>query len=238
MTTRGILNNNPGNIVYNPANKWQGQTGIESGFANPRFATFSAPEYGIRAIAALLVSYKDKYGLNTITGLITRYAPGNENDTAAYIKDVSDRMGLRPDQPIDVAQYGVIRPMVEAIIIHENGRNPYNATLLDKALLMAGIAAPQKPLKQTSTVKAAAVAGATGATALGVTATTVAPLLQNIDPVDAATKALPIVTGFAEVGQNYPMGLAIAAGVASVALMVYAGWSIWKRWDDRSKGIK
>ena len=31
MTARGVRNNNPGNIDYNPRNAWQGQLGLEFG---------------------------------------------------------------------------------------------------------------------------------------------------------------------------------------------------------------
>ncbi|WP_347147235.1 hypothetical protein [Proteus vulgaris] len=47
---RGERNNNPGNIDYNPRNKWKGLVGIETGVPNPRFCVFESPEYGIRAI--------------------------------------------------------------------------------------------------------------------------------------------------------------------------------------------
>lgn len=85
--TRGVRNNNPGNIDYNPANKWVGQLGIEQG-KNPRFALFDTPENGIRALGKLLQTYRTKYGLKTVGGIISRWAPGVENDTAAYVRAV------------------------------------------------------------------------------------------------------------------------------------------------------
>ncbi|HDF2344629.1 TPA: structural protein, partial [Morganella morganii] len=51
--SRGIRNNNPGNIDYRPANNWKGQLPYDKSI-EPRFCRFSAPEYGIRAIIALL----------------------------------------------------------------------------------------------------------------------------------------------------------------------------------------
>ncbi|WP_327213550.1 MULTISPECIES: hypothetical protein [Xenorhabdus] len=42
--SRGISNNNPGNIDHNPANKWQGQIGIKTGVKNPRFCLFESPD--------------------------------------------------------------------------------------------------------------------------------------------------------------------------------------------------
>lgn len=40
MSARGIRNNNPGNIDFNPLNAWLGQIGLEVGVAKPRFARF------------------------------------------------------------------------------------------------------------------------------------------------------------------------------------------------------
>lgn len=57
--TRGIRNNNPGNIDYNPANKWQGQLPMDK-VIEPRFCRFESPEYGIRALMKLLSTYHKK----------------------------------------------------------------------------------------------------------------------------------------------------------------------------------
>lgn len=63
MTARGIRNNNPGNIAFNPRNAWQGQLGLEVGVAKPRFARFDQAENGIRALGKLLLNYRGKAGL-------------------------------------------------------------------------------------------------------------------------------------------------------------------------------
>lgn len=63
MTTpRGVRNNNPGSIDYNPHNAWQGQLGLEIGVAKLRFARFDHPENGIRSLAKLLFSYRGQKG--------------------------------------------------------------------------------------------------------------------------------------------------------------------------------
>ncbi len=51
--TRGIRNNNPGNIDHNPKNKWQGQLQHDPKIEK-RFCRFESPEYGIRALMKLL----------------------------------------------------------------------------------------------------------------------------------------------------------------------------------------
>jgi hypothetical protein len=119
MVTRGTRNNNPGNI--DKGQNFQGEVqGTDS-----RFATFSTPVYGIRAIAKILVSYSTTHGINTITGAITRWAPGTENNTAAYIADVVERTGIPGDEVIDFQNEEILDKIVTAIIWHENGECPY-----------------------------------------------------------------------------------------------------------------
>lgn len=67
--TRGIRNNNPGNIEFNDNNSWQGQTGSDG-----RFAKFETPEHGIRALGRNLLSY-GKQGYDTPAEIIGRWAP-------------------------------------------------------------------------------------------------------------------------------------------------------------------
>jgi hypothetical protein len=168
-TSRGIRNNNPGNIDHNPANKWQGLASppLERGVKNPRFARFISPEYGIRAIAVLLTTYQDRNGCDTIRKIIGRWAPPTENKTVSYVNIVASAVGVRPDDQIDVHDYSIMRPLVEAIIKHENGNQPYPASKINQALHMAGIApkgAVEKTVSSTSskTVQGAVVTGTAG----------------------------------------------------------------------------
>ena len=39
------------------------------------FCVFSAPRWGIRAMAKILMLYQDRYNLDTVTGMISRWAP-------------------------------------------------------------------------------------------------------------------------------------------------------------------
>lgn len=119
--TRGERNNNPGNIRA-ASDTWQGQTGSDG-----TFVTFATPQDGIRALAHLLRNYQVKYGLNTVRGLVGRYAPASENNTAAYVAAVAADMGVSPDQPLSLADAGTLDALVTAIIRHENGRVVYAA---------------------------------------------------------------------------------------------------------------
>ncbi len=119
--TRGERNNNPGNIDKGPA--WQGLAPTQP---DSRFATFINAEYGIRALGKLLQTYESQ-GFNTIRKIISKYAPGSENDTDSYIAAVSKKTGIGPDVVISARNESVLLPLVDAIILHENGRNIYAA---------------------------------------------------------------------------------------------------------------
>ena len=54
--------------------------------------------YGWRAAFVILCrTYYNKHKLHTIRALITRWAPPKENNTEAYIRRVTDRIGIGPD---------------------------------------------------------------------------------------------------------------------------------------------
>ena len=85
MTTkqpRGIRNNNPGNIRRN-GDPWQG---LAKDQTDREFFTFQSAVYGIRALARLLITYQDKYGLCTIEGIITRWAPAMRGHASSAAK--------------------------------------------------------------------------------------------------------------------------------------------------------
>jgi hypothetical protein len=115
--TRGLRNNNPGNIEKG-STKYLGE--IDG--ADERFKTFSTIEYGYRAIYVLLDYYKRKYGLNTIDGIINRYAPGHENNTAAYISFVASKVGVSPTAKLDYTK-DQFKRLVGAIAKMENGKD-------------------------------------------------------------------------------------------------------------------
>lgn len=56
-----------------------------------------------------------------MAGVIGKWAPPNENDTKAYIADVSQRLGIKPDQPIDLSNPAQRHAIGAAIMLHENG---------------------------------------------------------------------------------------------------------------------
>lgn len=128
---RGIRNNNPGNIRHSGA-RWQGMSAQQT---DPAFVQFEAPEYGIRALSKLLDTYSKNYNLRTVRGIIARYAPSSENNTAAYSAAVAKALGVSPDAVIDVQARKA--ELVQAIIKHENGAQPYSLAQITTGVTMA-----------------------------------------------------------------------------------------------------
>ena len=94
--TRGIRNNNPLNIRFTRPHLWLGQTeGTDK-----EFCTFRSMEWGLRAGLYLLTKYHSQYGLHTVKAIISRWAPPSDgNDTASYIREVTNNMGGNFEMP-------------------------------------------------------------------------------------------------------------------------------------------
>jgi len=135
MAARGIRNNNPGNIIDDGRTNWRG---LDDPRNDGRYLRFIAPEWGIRALARILWSYYHRHGLRTVRAIIHRYAPATENDTQAYIAHVAQQMGVQPDQVLPWDR-GTLRRLIEAIIKHENGIQPYSTATIDKGIDLAGV---------------------------------------------------------------------------------------------------
>lgn len=129
--SRGIRNNNPGNIRW--GDEWQGLV-PQAQRTDQSFCQFISPEYGIRAMIIILRNYQSKYGLKTITGIVKRWAPPNENDTQAYIRSVATATSTDADKPIDLTDSRKLFPLLQAIIKHENGSQPYGLDVFIRAL--------------------------------------------------------------------------------------------------------
>lgn len=133
-TPRGIRNNNPGNIDRT-AEKWQGMAADQS--SDSRFVVFSAPVWGLRALAKVLLSYQRKHGLRTPAAIIGRWAPPVENDTGAYARQVAKALGVGVGDQINLQQPETLQRILPAIVQHENGQQPYPAALIAEAVRLA-----------------------------------------------------------------------------------------------------
>lgn len=114
---RGIRNNNPGNIRRS-GDAWQGLAATQN---DESFFQFTTMEYGIRAIAVILQSYYVNHGLDTVTGIISRWAPSSENATGAYIAAVSRVANVDANEPLDMGDPDTLFAVIRGIIRQENG---------------------------------------------------------------------------------------------------------------------
>lgn len=173
---RGVRNNNPGNIEW--GDPWQGLIPVNDR-TDPRFAQFETPTYGIRAIARVLITYQDKRRasdgskIDTVREIIERWAPAVENDVNSYVRAVREVVfgdaGV-PERAINVHEYHTIRPLVEGIIRHENGRGAldnantwYDDATIDEGLRLAGVRKPVDEVAEVPITKETIGATATGA---------------------------------------------------------------------------
>ena len=120
MLPRGIRNNNPLNIRRSK-DKWKGLRAVQ---ADAQFCQFETLEYGWRAAFYLLTrTYYHKYRLYTIRSIISKWAPPCENNSKAYVENVSRLTGIDPDEPIGIPSERPARwiALGMAMAIQENG---------------------------------------------------------------------------------------------------------------------
>lgn len=125
---RGERLNNPLNIEK--GEKWQG---LASDQPDSRFAKFSNPVYGIRAAVKLIMTYRNKYGLDTISKIINRWAPSNENNTVSYINTVSTLSGVGANEKLNYSP-SQLASVVRAMIKVEQGRIIYSSTIINQGV--------------------------------------------------------------------------------------------------------
>ena len=114
---RGLDNRNPGNIRRSKV-RYRGEVRPSR---DPDFKQFETLTWGYRAIFVLLDTYRIRYGLDTIRGMISRWAPPSENHTDLYIRAVAADTGIDPDEPLDTRDAGMMIPLAAAISRVENG---------------------------------------------------------------------------------------------------------------------
>ena len=212
---RGIRNKNPGNIRRDRT-PWQGLAATQT---DPEFFQFRSAEWGIRAMARILITYRDKYRIKRLNTIINRWAPPNgqrqdgqryTQNTQAYIDHVAQLTGFESDQNLDLHSYEHVRPLIEAMIRHENGVQPYSREEIDHGLELAGIErdTPRKlptPEAQASAVAAGGAAAAGGASLISEAAPAM-PLLNTL------ANHLPLLIG----------GRVVAGGA-------WVAWTHWRR---------
>jgi hypothetical protein len=233
--TRGFLNNNPGNMDRsNPP--WNGEIRDVSKCQNDvqrreltqgRFCVFVDAQHGIRAMALNLRAYRDKLGLKTIREFISRWAPPNENNTAAYIANVAHTCGVGPDDPVDIERPIIMHALIDAIIRVECAGMPYQGNEIDDGIAMVGIKAivapepkPEVTPPPSKTVAAGGVAVAAGAASV---ADQLGQVQTTLDTISSVGMSLQSIMKLGAVGLSV---LALAAG----------GYMLWRYLQKRKRG--
>ena len=115
--SRGLTNCNPGNIRQSKT-RYKGERRPSR---DSEFKEFESMAYGYRAMFVLLDTYSRRYGLCTIRQMLNRYAPPKENFTEGYIRFVSAKTGIAPDEIVNSRAARDMVPIVAAMSQIENG---------------------------------------------------------------------------------------------------------------------
>ena len=132
---RGVRNNNPLNIEI--GDDWDG---LAEEALDTRFATFNDIEHGLRAGARILNTYRENHEVETLSDIIHRWAPPIENDTPAYVKNVSEWSGIPINVKLKVGNNGTTKALLKGMVRQENGKAAADALsddVFDRALSIA-----------------------------------------------------------------------------------------------------
>jgi len=161
----GIRNNNPGNL-RNP---------------DGSFMQFRTPEEGLQALHNNLIAYGTKHGINTVEGVISRWAPPTENNTAAYIKFVQQATGLHPGQQINLQDPATRDLLAAAITRFENGRGGTPTRYDINGSVPPPAVAPAAPTQRAAPIQQAVARAAAGGAPGDIAVLSGGPLNGGID---------------------------------------------------------
>lgn len=125
--SRGLRNNNPGNLVRTPI-AWNGKIPFAQS-KDDRFEQFKELRYGIRAKMLDIINDVNE-GTDTVSELIKEFAPEFENNTAAYIATVAKMIGLPMHAKIILTEE-MLLSLCKAISYVESGRD-YDGYITDQ----------------------------------------------------------------------------------------------------------
>lgn len=127
MESRGLRNNNPGNIRKNNI-RYEGEI-VPS--QDSSFKQFVDMAHGYRAMFVILYTYQKKYGLMNIEQFVMRYAPPSENNSNHYIKSVCKWSGHSQRAPLNTLTQSDMMPLVAAMSRMENGVEAVSVDVLN-----------------------------------------------------------------------------------------------------------
>lgn len=137
LPSRAERNNNPGNIEF------RGQAGAVPEDGSGRFAKFSSTADGVAALVSQLRRYGAR-GRDTLTKIMEKYAPPEENNTKAYIASLSKKLGVGADQTLDLNNADTLAGLVKGISKYESGADFLQDGDVLSGLKMAGVGGQQQ----------------------------------------------------------------------------------------------
>jgi len=132
----GFRNNNPLNLKSDGKTKWNGATGVPT---KGDFLGFKDYSSGIRAGARTLYNYGRLHNIDTVNGVLNRFAPVKDknNNNANYASHIQKRTGIAPNQKINLRDEATLQKLVPAMGSFEIGPkffNTYNTTSVSNAV--------------------------------------------------------------------------------------------------------
>ena len=128
--SRATRNDNPFNLVHNPSIgrkdiPWEGKLSYDPSIEET-FERFENPLMGMRAGIINTLTHYDR-GNNTLRDLVSTHAPQkgeiikdkDENPTENFISFVSDRMGIKDTDKLDMTDRKTLEQYVKAVIEFE-----------------------------------------------------------------------------------------------------------------------
>lgn len=136
-------------------------------------------------------------------------------------------------EPVDVTKFETAKRLVEAIILHENGIQPYDRMTINEGLKLTSIRPPTeaqrealeevRPLGRTRTVLAGRATEAAGGVAL------------ISGAIASFGDTLPVLRDAAQLLRENATGLLM---LFDLPVVVTGGWILYARWHDRVQGLR
>ena len=106
----GYRANNPMDVTSDPTtlknDPWVGQVGVVySSDSSHCFAVFDSVANGVRCGAHVVLGYQKNDGINTLQGLVDRFAPSSDNNPSDYAAELADYVGRGKDESISFDEY-------------------------------------------------------------------------------------------------------------------------------------
>jgi hypothetical protein len=122
--SRAERNHNPGNLTSpNRLFRWLNPDKVDP----QGFRKFKTDEEGFKAMKDQLMIYKNIYKKDTLSSIISRWAPPSSNPTGAYIQRVSKETGFDANAKLNLNDTTTISRLMAAMARVENPRSQYSA---------------------------------------------------------------------------------------------------------------